>query len=236
MVTTKEKYLAKALVGGDGVYSSVARLVNLRKTWKPNEVGMAAEAILPLTKDIDEDVLQIHLGVIPFGYGWVFPRKKTVSAGLGTTNPRFFSQMKRFFDFVKEIYGRPTNFKPYPHLIQLSGCSSRLNIFTDRVILVGDAVGFVDPLTWEGIYYAIVSGELAAYTISEAIQEGPLNERLLRKYLEMCRNMIWRKMRIAFHLSRAFYANLNLIERLLLANKTISGCLLKMALTRISNK
>src|SRR3970282_733703 len=39
----------------------------------------------------------------------------------------------------------------------------------DRWLLLGDAAGLVDPLTREGIYYALLSGELAA----DAITGGP---------------------------------------------------------------
>jgi flavin-dependent dehydrogenase len=38
----------------------------------------------------------------------------------------------------------------------------------ERIVLVGDAAGFADPLTAEGISYAIRSGQLAAEAIAQA--------------------------------------------------------------------
>src|SRR5262249_20660144 len=44
----------------------------------------------------------------------------------------------------------------------------REELVRGRVLLVGDAAGVVDPITAEGISYAILSGSLAAAAISDA--------------------------------------------------------------------
>ena len=41
-----------------------------------------------------------------------------------------------------------------------------------RVLLAGDAGGFVNGFTAEGIYYAMVSGDLAAKTVLETTRVG----------------------------------------------------------------
>jgi flavin-dependent dehydrogenase len=53
---------------------------------------------------------------------------------------------------------------------------------TDRVLLCGDAAGFVNAITGEGIYYAMVSGELAARSLAQALQAGDVSERALNSY------------------------------------------------------
>src|SRR5262249_24917513 len=54
-----------------------------------------------------------------------------------------------------------------------------------RVLFAGDAGGFVNAITAEGIYYAMVSGELAdrapATTNGDALGPGPLYQRMWRK-------------------------------------------------------
>ena len=51
----------------------------------------------------------------------------------------------------------------------------------DRVFLVGDAGGFVDPLTGEGIYGALLSGQAAAQAIlGEGREEGSVTDSFAR--------------------------------------------------------
>src|SRR6056297_41790 len=45
-----------------------------------------------------------------------------------------------------------------------------------NVLLAGDAAGFVDPITGEGIGHAIHSGELAALAAAHAIQKNQPNQ------------------------------------------------------------
>jgi flavin-dependent dehydrogenase len=60
--------------------------------------------------------------------------------------------------------------------------------FSNRLLLVGDAAGFINPLTGEGIYYAMRSGQIAGELIVQAIQQNRTNEKFLSNY-----HKIWRK-------------------------------------------
>jgi flavin-dependent dehydrogenase len=50
----------------------------------------------------------------------------------------------------------------------------------DGVVLVGDAAGFLDPFTGEGVYAALRSAELAAAVVASAIRRGDLSAAALR--------------------------------------------------------
>ena len=52
----------------------------------------------------------------------------------------------------------------------------------DRLIIVGDAAGFVSPLTGEGIHYAVDSGKIAAETINNAFEKGDFTAQTLKEY------------------------------------------------------
>lgn len=52
----------------------------------------------------------------------------------------------------------------------------------DHVLVIGDAAGHIDPLTGEGIQYAMDGAELAAGTLAEAFEAGDLREPFLRRY------------------------------------------------------
>jgi flavin-dependent dehydrogenase len=49
----------------------------------------------------------------------------------------------------------------------------------DGVVLVGDALGFLDPFTGEGIYAALRSAELAAEILDEALRAGDVSAAAL---------------------------------------------------------
>jgi flavin-dependent dehydrogenase len=57
-----------------------------------------------------------------------------------------------------------------------------------RLLRAGDAGGFINPLSGEGLYYTITSGELAAETITEALEKNSTTEEFLSKY-----QTVWQK-------------------------------------------
>jgi len=53
---------------------------------------------------------------------------------------------------------------------------------SDRVVLVGDAAGFVDAITGEGMSLGLMAAELAADELSGALRQGDLSGRRLSRY------------------------------------------------------
>lgn len=106
------------------------------------------------------------------GYVWVFPRRDHLSVGIcgkGVQSHRAREQLHRYMD----EQGIPrTGAQFYAHVIPaLERPSWRSNrVGGPRWVAAGDAAGLVDPVTGEGLYYAVRSGDLAARAI--------LNERL----------------------------------------------------------
>ena len=54
--------------------------------------------------------------------------------------------------------------------------------FEDRVLLAGDAAGFTKPTTGGGIFYAMISGQLAAGTMVEAAIANDFSAEFLKRY------------------------------------------------------
>ena len=54
--------------------------------------------------------------------------------------------------------------------------------YGDHVLLVGDAGGFVDPMTGEGIHTALDSGRIAAKFLVEAFEVGNFDKQLMKEY------------------------------------------------------
>lgn len=81
---------------------------------------------------------------------------------------------------------------------------------SDRAILAGDAAGFVDPLTGEGIYYAMKSGLLAASACKRGIEENDLTQPFLKRYYsDVCEEKFGKDLRIALELAYRIHHNLN---------------------------
>jgi flavin-dependent dehydrogenase len=105
-----------------------------------------------------------EVGVVPGGYGWIFPKREHANVGVGgwgTEGPRLRGHLAR----LAASYGLP-----FTALSEVKG--HRLptrrpggRVSAGRVLLVGDAAGLVDPLSGDGIYEAFVSARLAADSI-----------------------------------------------------------------------
>lgn len=165
-VTTGDgrEYRASYLLGADGAASRVARSLGLMK-------GSIFGAAVAVELDFDdkeraifEGAIRTDCGAAPWGYGWVFPKSGGVTAGVGTTS-RGLDINKYTLEFLAReglSTGRVTCWKG--HLLPADG-GKKKDITSHRVMLMGDAAGLVDPLSGEGIYYALKSGEIAAGAI-----------------------------------------------------------------------
>jgi flavin-dependent dehydrogenase len=54
--------------------------------------------------------------------------------------------------------------------------------YADNLLIIGDAAGHIDPLTGEGIQFAMEGAEQAAETLAEAFRVGRFDERFLSTY------------------------------------------------------
>ncbi len=109
------------------------------------------------------------------GYIWIFPRCGHLSVGICGKGEPAASLRKRLERFMTE---RGLNWKGaafYSHLLPALDCGSWLNnrVAGDGWMAVGDAAGLVDPITGEGLYYAIRSGDLAAQTLVDRFGGAP---------------------------------------------------------------
>jgi geranylgeranyl reductase family protein len=179
-------YLAKFVLiaeGSEGMLKYNVRLQRDRRT----------EYDLALVSEISEEdeiirsrfpnLIDIHFGVASGGYGWIFPHTGYYSVGIvGTAehlkNPGMI--MKNFL----QANGFSGSFQVHSHIIPAGGVKRKT--INSRILLSGDAAGFVDAFIGEGISYAIRSGQLAAEKIAELVlYDRKLSD--LKEYETMCR-------------------------------------------------
>jgi geranylgeranyl reductase family protein len=101
------------------------------------------------------------------GYIWIFPRCGHLSVGICGKGESASSLRKRLEAYMA---GRGISWKGasfYSHLLPSldAGSWERNRVAGDGWMAVGDAAGLVDPITGEGLYYAIRSGDLAAQSL-----------------------------------------------------------------------
>ncbi len=112
--------------------------------------------------------LVLELGIVPGGYGWVFPKGDHVNVGVGgweREGPRLRQHLDRFCAEHGLAAGDLTDVRGYR--LPLRGPASVLA--SGRVALVGDAAGLVDPLTGDGIYEAALSANLAVAAVLDVL-------------------------------------------------------------------
>ncbi|HEY4365175.1 MAG TPA: geranylgeranyl reductase family protein [Bryobacteraceae bacterium] len=101
------------------------------------------------------------------GYIWVFPRCGHLSVGIGGKFEPAQSLRKRLDAYMDERGISRKGATYFGHMLpSLEAAGWKRNrVAGDGWMAVGDAAGLVDPITGEGIYYAIRSGDLASQVI-----------------------------------------------------------------------
>jgi geranylgeranyl reductase family protein len=123
--------------------------------------------------------------IIDHGIAWAFPKREAVSIGVlgkGVKMRHFRSFLNN--PIVKEkIKGREM-MKFAGRKIWASSIPDHLisKPYSDSVMIVGDACGTADPILYEGIYQARLSGKLAAEVFLQALENGDFGELNLKKY------------------------------------------------------
>ena len=166
-ITNDESFHARIAVGADGAEGIVAPMTGLMKDAKK---GLALEAEVSISQGkLDEldSLIEVDLGQIPGGYGWVFPKKNHISVGV--TGPAQLSKMfKPYLERIIQQFEEHTIIDFSGHVMPMRRRGSAIQ--RGRTLLVGDAAGLLHPLSGEGIFYAIKSAKLAAPVIADALK------------------------------------------------------------------
>jgi menaquinone-9 beta-reductase len=148
------------LIGADGAYSIVNRTFRIGA---PRALATAVEINIPRPgrETRPSDVPCLDYGAVGQGYGWVFPKDDHWSVGLYTLSARTPNIRDQLASYIrsKGLPGEDALDDMEAFRIPVGGF--RLSTPACPVYIVGDAGGFADALTGEGIYYALESGRLA---------------------------------------------------------------------------
>ena len=144
--------------------------------------------------------VEVHLGrdIAPGGFAWAVPfaREGRPHTRIGLMcESRALAHFRGFAARLRTRFGLSPASWPEPRLKILPlGPVSRT--YASRLLAVGDAAGLVKPTTGGGIYYSLITGQIAADTLDEALRAGDLRDARLRRYEIEWRNRLGAEIRI----------------------------------------
>jgi geranylgeranyl reductase family protein len=161
---------ADFIIGADGIKSVVARQV-FGQEFDRNKYAIAMEAEVSRDQFKRHVTLpEIYYGSIKWGYGWVFPKKDKLTIGIAGLYKHNDDIKSVFHQFLEQDLGLPTNLPMKGYYLPFGEFQQQLE--KNNFMLIGDAAGLVDPITGEGIAFAMESGEMAAESIIKAVQQA----------------------------------------------------------------
>ena len=188
------------VVGADGIRSVVAG-------WKGPLRPPSAAALMGAEVEVsglDEEFVHVYLGsdVAPGWFAWLIPVDRAhARVGVGTTQPgqKLGRLLSTLLSTKEELRGARV-LRVQGGLIPLT--PSR-HLYSDNVLLVGDAAGQVKPTSGGGLHLLMVGARLCAGAALNALTKGDPSRRVLRGYqsawdsvmgLEMAREWVLRRL------------------------------------------
>ena len=164
VITTKENYKGRFVIGADGATGITIKKLGVQNNCRKipaieSEIFIDDEELIKFNNSARFD-----FGLIPYGYGWVFPKKEHLSIGVLTMHTSRINLNEYLKEYLSKL-GIRNIIKEEKHGYVIPLHIRKKKFAYGRILLVGDAAGFADPITAEGISYAIESGKYAADAI-----------------------------------------------------------------------
>jgi geranylgeranyl reductase family protein len=249
------QFQSRLVIAADGVHSIVARRLGLNRGWPAHAVALDMMEETPRTalRDIDPSTLWVAYGYgsdagrrsVAEGYSYIFPKRDHVNIGVGYVLKYYREEVdsapydlhRSFIDRLKArgiVAGESTRQNFTPFLIPVGGPLRPPG--RGGVLLTGDAGGFVNAFTAEGIYYAMVTGELAADAMIAALGDPAAPANLAARYMSACDREIGAELRDSVLIQRYLFGDRGRIRAVIAGaqrEKAITGLILDFAVGRL---
>lgn len=225
-----DRLRAPIVIAADGVHSVIAKRLGVNPRWPAKSIA------IDMMEETPVDTLRAarpHVAWVSYayqgldGYAYIFPKTRHVNIGIGCLLSHFKGEMPgRPYDMQTKLVeslvetgaleGQSDRRHFTPYLIPIGGPLPRAH--RGRTLFAGDAGGFVNGFTAEGIYYAMISGELAARAIAGAAGRpavaGPEYDRLWQRE-------IGGELRDSVFIQRYLFANHSRVDRAVRGGKQL---------------
>ena len=188
----EHRYGARLVVAADGASSRVAVRMGLQQRYRT--MGVAVRRYYTTDRESDDyletwadlwDPAMSRRRSMLYGYGWLFPVGNSMwNVGVGTVavNRRPNVDHRALLEdwttrLPKEWQIDEEHATTAVRGHALPGGMSSTPQYTRGVLLTGDAAGMINPLSGEGIDYAMESGRLSAETIIQALARPKTSQR-----------------------------------------------------------
>lgn len=198
--TTEGRYAAGWLLGADGANSLARR--RLASPFRRSQLSIA-------TGFYAHGVTGTAIGIAcvgdPPGYIWSFPRPDHLAIGMGAdatagwTASALRERIRAWLARTGAAAGARLEAYSWPIPSLAPDDLDGERPAGPRWMLLGDAAGLADPLTREGLYYALLSGEWAAEALTEDATHAP------RRYEHRLREEVYPELRRAAQTKAGFF-------------------------------
>jgi menaquinone-9 beta-reductase len=213
---------AAVTVGADGVNSVIGRRL---RGGKRHADKHRALAIRGYCEDFETQsgIIEffLHRSVLP-GYAWIFPlggNQANIGLGMRLDHYRKFSRSLK--KMLQEFLAMPdikARLAPDARLTEVAswplnfGSQKGLQYAFDGAVLVGDAAGYVNPLSGGGIHSSLVSGLLAAEAIQKALDAKDTSLARLKSYEVLCLERLLNGQRRSYFIQKALFRFPGLVD------------------------
>jgi digeranylgeranylglycerophospholipid reductase len=190
--TGREAHLARAVILACGVAYRFHRQMDF---------GLPPVLLHTAQIELDArpaDALEIHLGrqLAPEGFGWLVPVRRDGRSRMKAGVLLRGDARSRLRAFLGSPTVAPRLLEPVGDpVLRLLPVTPPRRTYGPRTLLVGDAAGLTKPITGGGIFYSVLSANLAAETLEEALAVDDLGARRLSRYEARWRQRLGRELR-----------------------------------------
>ncbi|RAP48755.1 MAG: digeranylgeranylglycerophospholipid reductase [Methanosphaera sp. rholeuAM6] len=177
--------ITKIIIAADGPESHVGRMAGLKTNTSLENMASCIQYEMVNVKTSNMNHVKIHIGTIcPGGYIWIFPKGDDIAnVGLGILKSHTDKTAKHFLDSFIESNHDLAN----AQIVEMNVGGDPIGglveeRYDDNIMVVGDAAGFVDPLTGDGIRTAMLSGKYAGIVASKSVKAGNYSKDFLKEY------------------------------------------------------
>ena len=200
---TKNKLISKIVIVASGFGSPLIKQLGLQ-TENSDDYLTASQAEIT-SNNLERTEVYLGSRIVPGSFGWVVPLADG-KALAGLIGPKVNKgQMDQFLCLIKSrnkvanITKDPTSWGvPIKPLSRTYG---------ERILVAGDAAGLTKPTTGGGIYFSLISGELAAQAASEAIINEDFSTKKMSGYQKNWEAVFGQELTIGHH-ARLLYQSL----------------------------
>ena len=199
---------ADVVIAADGANSLLAQDVGLRDEIPASEAALAVKEVIALPREVVEDrfgltgrqgaTIELYAdaswGMV--GTAWIYANLDSLSIGVGALISQLVERGIQPNDLLEHFKSHPMvaplleggETREYlAHLIPEGGLRGMPKLYTDGMVVVGDAAMFINSMHREGSNLAMMSGKLAAETILRARESSDFSGRSLAHYEKLVR-------------------------------------------------